>query len=71
MLWRPLKVRLLIGNVLGLEKAIENDANSWHPVSYPLDDLDRIWKLLCLNQFHDCLPGSAIGLAYKDVHKVS
>ncbi|ORY96481.1 glycosyl hydrolases family 38 N-terminal domain-domain-containing protein [Syncephalastrum racemosum] len=37
--------------------------------SYPLDDLDRIWKLLCLNQFHDCLPGSAIGLAYKDVHK--
>lgn len=38
--------------------------------NYPVDDLDHIWKLLCLNQFHDCLPGSAIGLAYKDVHKV-
>lgn len=43
-----------------------------HPsYQYPWDELDRIWKLLCLNQFHDCLPGSAIGLAFKDVHKVS
>ncbi|KAL1936531.1 hypothetical protein VTP01DRAFT_665 [Rhizomucor pusillus] len=41
-----------------------------HPsYQYPWDELDRIWKLLCLNQFHDCLPGSAIGLAFKDVHK--
>lgn len=38
--------------------------------SYPVNELDHMWKLLCLNQFHDCLPGSAIGLAYKDVHKV-
>ncbi|CDS14068.1 hypothetical protein LRAMOSA06239 [Lichtheimia ramosa] len=37
--------------------------------SYPVNELDHMWKLLCLNQFHDCLPGSAIGLAYKDVHK--
>ncbi|KAI7852311.1 galactose mutarotase-like domain-containing protein [Circinella umbellata] len=36
---------------------------------YPSNTLEWIWKLLCLNQFHDCLPGSAIGLAYKDVHK--
>lgn len=38
--------------------------------SYPTDDINRLWKLLCLNQFHDCLPGSAINLAYVDVHKV-
>ncbi|KAG0171993.1 Glycoside hydrolase, 38 vacuolar alpha mannosidase [Apophysomyces sp. BC1034] len=37
--------------------------------SYPTHDITKLWKLLCLNQFHDCLPGSAIGLAYKDVHK--
>ncbi|KAG2205482.1 hypothetical protein INT46_007474 [Mucor plumbeus] len=37
--------------------------------SYPLEDINRLWKLLCLNQFHDCLPGSAINLAYVDVHK--
>ncbi|RCH86295.1 Glycoside hydrolase, 38 vacuolar alpha mannosidase, partial [Rhizopus stolonifer] len=36
---------------------------------YPFDDIERLWKLLCLNQFHDCLPGSAINLAYVDVHK--
>lgn len=39
--------------------------------SYPFEEVTRLWKLLCLNQFHDCLPGSAINLAYVDVHKVS
>jgi len=29
-------------------------------------DLDDDWKLLLLNQFHDVLPGSSIGLAYVD-----
>ncbi|GAA5808553.1 hypothetical protein MFLAVUS_001944 [Mucor flavus] len=37
--------------------------------SYPYEEITRLWKLLCLNQFHDCLPGSAINLAYVDVHK--
>ncbi|KAI8331324.1 glycosyl hydrolases family 38 N-terminal domain-containing protein [Chlamydoabsidia padenii] len=36
---------------------------------YPAKDIERLWKLICLNQFHDCLPGSGIGLAYVDVHK--
>ena len=26
---------------------------------YPREELDRIWKTLLLNQFHDILPGSA------------
>jgi alpha-mannosidase len=29
-------------------------------------DITALWKLLLLNQFHDVLPGSSIGLAYKD-----
>lgn len=28
--------------------------------------LDRAWKLLLLNQFHDILPGSSIGRVYED-----
>ena len=34
--------------------------------AYPSSELDRMWKLLLLNQFHDVLPGSSIGLVYKD-----
>jgi alpha-mannosidase len=33
---------------------------------YPHDDLTAAWKLLCLNQFHDILPGSSIGPVYAD-----
>jgi len=33
---------------------------------YPEDELDKMWKLLLLNQFHDVLPGSSIKLAYDD-----
>lgn len=29
-------------------------------------ELDRAWKLLLLNQFHDILPGSSIGWVYED-----
>ena len=32
-------------------------------------DLDRLWKLLLLQQFHDILPGSSIGLVYDDVRR--
>ncbi|MBQ5930392.1 MAG: alpha-mannosidase, partial [Clostridia bacterium] len=33
---------------------------------YPKSTLDKDWKLLLLNQFHDILPGSSIGDVYKD-----
>ena len=32
-------------------------------------ELDRLWKLLLLNQFHDILPGSSIGLVYEDAER--
>jgi alpha-mannosidase len=39
-------------------------AGDWE--SYPADELDRAWKLLLLNQFHDIIPGSSIHWANED-----
>jgi hypothetical protein len=36
---------------------------------YPKSELDRLWKLVLLNQFHDVLPGSSIELVYDDSTK--
>lgn len=36
------------------------------PRSYPREQLDRSWQDVLLFQFHDVLPGSAIGLVYAD-----
>ncbi|MBT1160863.1 alpha-mannosidase [Bifidobacterium sp. SO1] len=33
--------------------------------TFPQADIDRIWKTLLLNQFHDILPGSAIEWAHR------
>jgi alpha-mannosidase len=35
-------------------------------VSYPREQLERAWKQVLFNQFHDVLPGSAIDSAYTD-----
>ena len=34
--------------------------------SYPYEDLDRIWKAVLLNQFHDILPGSSISWVHRE-----
>lgn len=36
---------------------------------YPHEELDRIWKTLLLNQFHDILPGSGIAWNYRVARK--
>jgi alpha-mannosidase len=36
---------------------------------YPRAELDRLWKLLLLQQFHDILPGSSIRLVYEDARR--
>lgn len=41
-------------------------ADQYEPGYYPADDLRRAWELVCLNQFHDILPGSSITQVYKD-----
>ncbi|KAI7833296.1 glycosyl hydrolases family 38 N-terminal domain-containing protein [Kickxella alabastrina] len=33
---------------------------------YPSKEITRLWKLACLNQFHDVIPGSSIEMVYKD-----
>jgi alpha-mannosidase len=34
--------------------------------SYPLEELEKGWKLILLNQFHDIIPGSSIEEVYVD-----
>ena len=36
---------------------------------YPRAELDRLWKLLLLNQFHDILPGSSIRLVHEEAER--
>ncbi|MBD9019288.1 MAG: alpha-mannosidase, partial [Bifidobacterium breve] len=36
---------------------------------YPREELDRIWKTLLLNQFHDILPGSAIAWVHRQARE--
>jgi len=36
---------------------------------YPGDELERLWKTVLLNQFHDILPGSSISEVYRDTHR--
>src|SRR5262249_35939145 len=40
-----------------------------HDAEYPRTELDRLWKLLLLQQFHDILPGSSIRLVYEDAER--
>lgn len=34
--------------------------------SYPSEDLEKNWKKICTNQFHDIIPGSSIAEVYRD-----
>lgn len=34
--------------------------------SYPFSNFTEAWKLICLNQFHDIIPGSSIGPVYEE-----
>ncbi len=44
-------------------------AKTLQDVEYPQAEIDRSWKTLLLNQFHDILPGSSIEGVYKDSDK--
>ena len=37
--------------------------------AYPKAELERVWKELLINQFHDILPGSAINEVYKEARE--
>lgn len=38
---------------------------------YPKKDFDSMWEKVLLCQFHDCLPGSSIEMAYRESDEVS
>jgi alpha-mannosidase len=38
-------------------------------VEYPYDVLDRLWKTVLLNQFHDILPGSSIAWVHREAER--
>eukprot|EP01080_Neovahlkampfia_damariscottae_P006740 gene6740-10905_t len=52
-----------------LLREIEILATIFNLEKYPTKELTKLWKLLLLNQFHDVLPGSSIGLVYEDTKK--
>ncbi|MBE0581489.1 glycoside hydrolase family 38 C-terminal domain-containing protein [Devosia sp.] len=35
-------------------------------VAYPHDEIEQLWEVVLLNQFHDILPGTSIGPVYDD-----
>lgn len=37
--------------------------------AYPADELESIWKILLINQFHDILPGSSIHEVYENTRR--
>ena len=51
------------------------EAEMWGAVAsakgfaYPLSRMDKAWKKLLLNQFHDILPGSSIARVYEDARR--
>lgn len=51
---------LRIAEYLGAAATIKNP-----DYDYPRNRMDRIWKTLLLNQFHDILPGSAIAWVHR------
>ncbi|KAJ3055083.1 Glycoside hydrolase, 38 vacuolar alpha mannosidase, partial [Rhizoclosmatium hyalinum] len=46
--------------------ALANPHKNSSSFTYPKAELDRLWKLVLLNQFHDVLPGSSIKMVYDD-----
>ena len=44
--------------------------SSAHLSIFPREEIERAWKNVLLNQFHDVLPGTSIGCVYEDVHRL-
>jgi alpha-mannosidase len=40
--------------------------NCYDPAGYPQKEINGLWKIVLLNQFHDILPGSSIAWVYRD-----
>ena len=56
------KSELLLHDVEFLSAVARTTKNA----AYPVDEINRLWKLILLNQFHDIIPGSSITEVYQD-----
>ncbi|EIN03570.1 glycoside hydrolase family 38 protein [Punctularia strigosozonata HHB-11173 SS5] len=54
----------LVGTLASLYKLHRKD------YEYPKETIDTAWEKVLLNQFHDVLPGSAIGMVYDDAEEL-
>ncbi|MEG0293066.1 alpha-mannosidase [Enterococcus sp.] len=52
-----------------LLQTIEKLYSQYDFVNYPQEALERMWKVVLLNQFHDILPGSSIEEVYQQTTK--
>ncbi|TFH30799.1 MAG: alpha-mannosidase [Promethearchaeota archaeon] len=62
---RRLEARILSIERLATLTSFQNPA-----YIYPRPELERIWKLILLNQFHDMLPGSSIPEVFDDAYDI-
>lgn len=40
-----------------------------YPANYPQAELEKAWKIVLLNQFHDIIPGSSVKEVYDEAHQ--
>jgi alpha-mannosidase len=66
------KSEVLIHDVefLATLASLSGDAKAEKSYRYPKSDIDDLWEMILLCQFHDCLPGSSIRMCYDDSDKV-
>lgn len=57
------KTEILLHDLEFFASLCASNVEGYH---YPKEDLDRFWKTLLKNQFHDILPGSSIREVYQD-----
>ena len=53
--------------LIGIEQLFSLLSVSDGSYVYPQDQLETLWKVVCLNHFHDVLPGNSIPEVYDDV----
>ncbi|KAL1921492.1 uncharacterized protein VTP21DRAFT_11208 [Calcarisporiella thermophila] len=67
--WFNRKIELLLRDAEFIATILSCKDTS-HNYEYPRKELERLWKIILLNQFHDVLPGSSIELVYKDARRL-
>ncbi len=60
---RKLEAKIRTAEILSLMRKLSDNAE------YPQDELERLYKKMLVNQFHDILPGSHINPVFKDAIK--